>query len=545
VITLALALAVQTVAARPPNAPQNPSCLRAVVPPGGVAFVNVAVVPMDGERLLLNRTVLVRGCRIEQVGHRDSVRVPDEFVKVVGGDNAFLMPGLVEAHTHLRYTEDLTLYLARGVTTVRNMIGGPQHLAWRRDVRNGAFGPRIITAAGLPYSGADWSEDRVDRYVDSVKRDGFDFLKVQDPTTKRVYDALVRAARRNGLPIDGHIPTEVGLGGVLRTHQRTLEHTEQFIYHWFYDDYDSRRISNLAALLKRSGVAHTPTLEVIHSWVDVVASRETLLGRPETQYVHPETFAFWNTFSRSTSIENRTIAWFQPRILRELAAAGVPLLVGTDAYMIGLVGGWGVVREMEAMHAAGLSNYEVLRAATATPAEVLAYDAGVIAPGRLADMILIDGNPLQDLAAVTNLRGVMTDGTWHPSAELERRLDDIVRRYRSGQMLVRLALHGQTVDAASTQRAMRDAGDSTRLDVGLLTYVASILRQRGQNDDAIRMYTVALSEDSTSAAAYEGMARAHLSASRPAEAKAALERALRFDTRRESARQLLNGLRPQ
>lgn len=500
---------------------------------------------MDGEHVLLNRTVLVRGCRIEQVGHRDSVRVPDDFAKVVGGDDAFLMPGLVEAHAHLRYTEDLTLYLARGVTTVRNMIGGPQHLAWKREVRSGAFGPRIITAAGLPYNGANWTEDQVDRYVDSVKRDGFDFLKVQDPTTKRVYDALVRAARRNGLPIDGHIPTEVGLAGVLQAHQRTIEHTEQFVYHWFYDDYDARRIANLAALLKRSGVAHTPTLEVIQSWVDVVDSRASLLGRPEIQYVHPETFAFWNTFYRSSSFENRTIAWFQARILRAVAAAGVPLLVGTDAYMIGLVGGWGVVREMEAMHNAGLSNYEVLRAATATPAEVLGYDAGVIAPGRLADVILIEGNPLQDLAAVTRLRGVMTDGVWHSNMELERRLDDVAGRYRSGQAIVRLALHGQTVDAANSQRAMREAGDSTRPDVGLLNYVASILRQRGQTDDAIRMYAAALSEDSTSAAAYEGIARSHLSAIRPAEARAALERAIRFDPRRESAKQLLNGLRPQ
>jgi tetratricopeptide (TPR) repeat protein len=160
-------------------------------------------------------------------------------------------------------------------------------------------------------------------------------------------------------------------------------------------------------------------------------------------------------------------------------------------------------------------------------------------------MILIEGNPLQDLSAVTKLRGVMTDGAWHPRAELERRLDDVAGQYRSGQTIVRLALHGQTVDAATKQSAMREAGDSTRPDVGLLNYVASILRQRGQADDAIRMYTAALAEDSTSAAAYEGIARSHLSAMRPAEARAALERAIRFDPRRESAKQLLNSLRSQ
>jgi imidazolonepropionase-like amidohydrolase len=523
---------------------QDTSCLNRSARPGaGHAFVDVNVIPMDRERVLLSRTVLVTGCRITAIGHRDSVQVPTGYTRIQAGDDLFLMPGLVDAHTHLRYDNDIELYLTGGVTTVRNMSGDDRHITWKQHVRSGGFGPRIITAPGTPYDN-QWSADRIRAFVDSVRTRGFDFLKVFDGTPAPVYRALVEHGRRAGLPIAGHIPTQVGFDSVLATGQRTIEHAEQIVYRRFGADYDATRIGAVVNQLKASGVGLTPTLSVIQSWVAVVDSPTVLVMRPETRWLHPETYAYWHTFSRASSFENRMLERFQRRLVKDMSDAGVPILAGTDALMVGLMGPWGLLRELRALQDAGLSSYDVLRSATSTPATVLGYKAGVIVPGNLADLILVRGNPLEDLNALSKLEGVMMDGVWHPAVELERRQSRIANAYRSGNEFVRLSLRGALGEGLALQRALRQAGDSSRLDATMIAYVASILRQRGRNDEALRVYDLALEESPGSAAVHEGIARTHLAAGRVTEAIAALNRALQEAPNRQSARNLLALLRP-
>jgi hypothetical protein len=510
---------------------------------GGTAFIDVTVVPMDRERLLQKRTVLVHGCRIEAIGHRDSVEVPLEYERIVGGDDVFLLPGLVDAHTHLRYDGDLVLYAAGGVTTVRNMEGSPAHLRWKQQVREGAFGPRILTAGPTEYARAETLEE-VTRAVDSMTSAGFDFVKVFDPLASRTYEWLIAATDRAGLPVAGHIPRAIGARKVLeqRSHQ-TIEHAEQFVYHWFYDDLDWTRIPELVAQVKRSGAAVTPTLEVIHSWIGVVESLDSLLSRPETRWLHPETYAYWHTFERGSSFENRLIAGFQQDIVLELARQGAPLLLGTDVYMVGLNGPWALRREMRRMREAGLSPYEVLRAATATPAAVFGYDAGTILEGQLADLLLVRGNPLRDLSVLDEIEGVMLDGAWHPGAELASRLDSIEAAYAAGNAFVNAALGGQVDRAVARHRELKSAEDDRRAAPSIISYVASILRRNGRYDDAIALYQLALEEDSAMASAHEGIARTYLAVGRIPDAVAALERALEIEPGRAQARELLAQLR--
>lgn len=105
----------------------------------GFALVDVTVLPMDGERVLRHQTIVGRDDRIVVVGPKDSVSVPVVYRRLEFDDDITVMPGLVDAHTQLRYDLDLPLYLAGGVTTVRNMNGGPEHLAWKRAVERGSF----------------------------------------------------------------------------------------------------------------------------------------------------------------------------------------------------------------------------------------------------------------------------------------------------------------------------------------------------------------------------------------------------------------------
>jgi tetratricopeptide (TPR) repeat protein len=193
---------------------------------------------------------------------------------------------------------------------------------------------------------------------------------------------------------------------------------------------------------------------------------------------------------------------------------------------------------------AGLTAFEVLRAATATPAAVFGYEAGTVAAGRLADLLVVRGNPLEDLAALERIDGVMLDGIWHPAGELSSRLDSLEAAYRPGNALVADALGRRVAVAVEGHRALKVAGDATRADPDLISYVASILRGWGRLDDALLMYGLALEENPESASANEGMARTHLARGRVPEAIDRLERALAADPSRESARALLEELRP-
>lgn len=506
----------------------------------GTAFVDVTVIPMDRERLLTKRTVLVRGCRIQAIGHRDSLGVPAGYRRIPGGDDIFLLPGLVDAHTHLRYDGDLTLYLAGGVTTVRNMDGSPRHLAWKEQIRRGLFGPRVFTAGPTgAYHGVK-TRAEVERAIDSLANAGYDFVKVFDPLPADNYRWVLDAAKRANLPVAGHIPRALGAQSVLQLgRQATIEHAEQFVYHWFNDDPDRTRLDELVKQVKAAGTAVTPTLEVIHSWVAVSDSPASLLARPETRWLHPETFAYWHTFARGSSFENRIIADFQQQIVQEFARAAVPLMTGTDAYMAGLIGPWALRREMYRMYAAGLTRFQVLRAATATPAAVLGHDTGIVAQGRWADLLLVRGNPLWDLDALSRIQGVMLDGVWHDGEALAARLDSLASEYRAGNAFVAAALARRVGPAITEHRVRRAKGDSSRTDAGVIAYVGSILRQWGRLDDAISVYDLAVEEDPRSASAHEGMARAFLAQGNVRDAIARLQRALEIDPSRQMARSLL------
>jgi imidazolonepropionase-like amidohydrolase len=509
----------------------------------GTAFVDVTVIPMDRETLLQKQTVLVRGCRIEVMGHRDSVAIPAGYEQIVGGDDIYLVPGLVESHTHLRYDGDLTLYLSEGVTTVRNMEGSATHLRWKEEVRAGLFGPRILTAGPTTYAGSETAEE-VRRAVDSIAVAGYDFLKVFDPLPRQTFEWLLDAAGGAGIPVAGHIPREVGARAVLelQSHQ-TIEHAEQFVYHWFYNDLDATRIPELVEQVKQSGAAVTPTLEVVHSWISVADAPGSLLTRAETNWLHPETYAYWHTFARGSSFENRLIAEFQNKVIEELVRQDVPLLVGSDTYMLGLNGPWALRREMGRMQEAGLSTFQVLRAATATPAGILGYDAGTVTEGRLADLLLVRGNPLQDLSALDAIEGVMLDGIWHPRDDLVARIAAVEAAYRPGNAFVEAALSRNVDRAIAAHRALRASGNDQRTDPEVIEYVASILGQNGRLEDALLVFELALEESEESASAHEGTARTLLALGRVAEAVARLEDALEIDPERSGARALLAQLR--
>lgn len=420
--------------------------------PGGegtTAFVHVTVVPLDIQRLVPDQTILVRDGRITAMGPSAGVAVP-AGARVIDGRGKYLMPGLADMHTHLALEEDLLLYLARGVTTVRNMWGTPLHLEWRDRIKRGQMiGPTIITAGPIvdgdppAHDGslvALTAED-AERAVALQKQAGYDFIKVYTRLPLPAYQRLVVAAREAGMPVAGHVPRAVGLSGVLDARQASIEHLTGFLdalqaesspVRGKFDResldkrinfVDEAMLPTLAEEVRERGVFSCPTRIVINE-IAPAEARERL-GRQEMRYLKPLYPAMWDPGPRpdptpeALANMQRSNA-LNDRIIRALRDAGAPLLVGTDTGNPFVVPGFSMHEELELLVRAGLTPYEALRAATRGAAELLRVtgDVGSVAVGQRADLLLVSGNPLADVAHVRRLSGVMARGRWFSEGDL-------------------------------------------------------------------------------------------------------------------------------
>ena len=424
--------------------------------PRDIAFVNVNVVPMDRERVLLDQTVIIKDGRIAEIGPSAKVKVPKEALTVDGKSKLYLMPGLADMHTHLRYESDLALYVASGVTTVRNMRGTPRHLEWRGKVEKGELlGPRIYTTGPIlsgPRSGFQEinTKEEAIKAVTEQKKAGYDAIKVYDQLPREAYDGVIAAAKQEGLPVFGHAPSAVGIEGVLKAGQASIEHAEQYVYHFYGDEYNDfeakkipeieKKVPEIAKATREAGTWVCPTLGTIENFILQVDDLEKLLARPELKYTHPETLAWWRTQQKDSSEINKVIDRFQASLVRAFRDAGVRMLAGTDMYAIGFVPGFSLHRELQSLVKAGLTPYQALETATRNPGELMKGNFGTVSVGQAADLILVDGNPLKDVSNVAQLKGVMVRGRWLPETELHQMLGKIETSFAKGQQFISLIL---------------------------------------------------------------------------------------------------------
>ncbi len=431
---------------------------------GVVAFVNVSVVPMDRERLIENQTVVVRDGRIVEVGPAAKAKVPPGAT-LVEGRGKFLMPGLADMHAHLfpgdgtandLAAQQLILYLANGVTTVRNMIGAPAHVVLRERIREGKLlGPTLYTA-GPPLTGnVAVSPEVAARMVESQKQAGYDLLKVHEGLKPEVYESIVAAARKAGIPFAGHVTATVGLKRALAARQATVEHLDGYLQALVPEDspvppppsqvvlgpvldrVDESRLPALAKATRDAGVYNTPTLALFK--IVVSADEPSEFAKwPELRYVPAkmrEGFMKQKGGIRMEEVpeaERRRYVELRNHVVKALYDAGAKLLVGPDSPQLFLVPGFATHREMEAMAEAGLTPFAVLQAATRNAAEYLgtSNEVGTVEAGKRADLLLLDANPLQAVADTRRVAGVMVRGRWLPRAELDGMLEEIAAANR-------------------------------------------------------------------------------------------------------------------
>jgi len=379
---------------------------------------------------------------ISQIGPSESVQVPAGATVIDGEEKVYLMPGLTDMHTHLRYETDLQLYLANGVTLVRSMNGRPYHIEWRDKVAHGQLlGPDIVTAGPILGRASNGhvdliTEDDGVREVDKEKAEGYDFIKVYDELPKAAYLGVVKEARRVGMPVAGHVNRDLALEGVLDNHQASVEHAEQIVYHFFGHDYDESKIPYIASRFKEAGSYLVPTAQTIPDLAQLYENKKVVLDRPEVKYVQPETLLYWASVRKDSSAENRALDTFQGKIINGFEKAGVPMLTGTDSYLFGAVMGFSLHREFKRLSAAGLTNYQILEMSTKNAGEYLHRDLGTIRVGARANLLLVDGDPTADLEVLSHPYGVFVQNQWLPRVKLEVMLADIAKDFEAGQRFI-------------------------------------------------------------------------------------------------------------
>lgn len=408
-----------------------------------IAFVDVAVVPMDSDRVAEHQTVVVSGDRIVQVGPNAAVTVPPN-ARRIEGRGRYLIPGLAEMHGHnpplgssQDYIENVYfLFLANGVTAVRGMLGWPGQLELRDRVRRGEIlGPNLYLA-GPSFNGTNaQSPAQAEARVRQQKAEGWDLLKVHPGLKREVYDAMARTADEVGIRFAGHIPADVGLAHAIERRQETVDHLDGYIEHLAADTapVDRAKLADIVKITRETGTWVVPTM-VLWETIIGAASLEEMLAHPENKYMPRAEVQRWKTvYERRTGNPNfnraraAQIAANRPVVLKALSDGGVKILFGTDSPQEFSVPGFSIHREMKAMAAAGMTPYEILRSATRNVGEYFkAKDAfGTIAAGQRADLVLLTANPLADIGNVARRAGVMIRGRWLPEAEIQARLAKI------------------------------------------------------------------------------------------------------------------------
>ncbi len=397
-----------------------------------VAIVNVAVLPMDSDRVLRGQTVVLQDGVITQLGPATRITIPSGAGQI-DGTGKYLIPGLVDVHIHLSSNPEdeqrrlLRLFLSQGVTTVLNLRGTPQLLELREKVATGrVLGPRIYTVG--PYVNEPFvtTPDEVERAVVEQQRAGYDFVKLHGDLSLEAYRRLMSVARRVGIRVIGHAPRNLGVEVMFEERQYAVAHGEEFLYDRQNRSTDASlpdvraRIPEFAQGMADARIWLMPNLTAYKAIAGQIWNLDSMLARPEMRYLPRSVREGWgpatNPYTRRfpPSFYPGIMARYKviEELVRAFQASGVPMLVGTDAMNAGVVPGFSTHDELADLVAAGLSPYQALRAATANAAEFFGTTdrSGTIAVGKAADLVLLDANPLGDIKNSRRIAAVILHG---------------------------------------------------------------------------------------------------------------------------------------
>lgn len=437
-----------------------------------IAITNTSVLDLNSGDVLTNQTVLIDNKKILSVGAPNAIELPANVIEV-DGRNRYVMPSLWDMHTHIYKVTpllDLPLYIAYGVTNVRDMTSCPKKgdpfascpedfKRWTRAAIDGRLvGPRVQGIAswqlngpgihdymkGLPEFFGTATPDQARAFA-RYYAGKVDALKVYNYIPRDAYFALVDEAGKLGLDVVGHRPHSVSAIEAAQS-QKSIEHA-RFILHesfpgahelresvargaWtenrrqMLDEHDPDMANEIFSAMKAAGTWYVPTH--LTRRVDAYGEQPIILNDPMLRYLHPLMKWQWledvnKVIDEDPSPEARqTYRDFYHKGLEltgQAHRAGVKVLVGTDYIVAGVT----VHDELEQLTMAGLTPLEALRAATVLPAEYfgLQDEYGLIEKGMNADLLLLNKNPLENIRNSRQIEAVIFNGNLYDKASLD------------------------------------------------------------------------------------------------------------------------------
>lgn len=442
-----------------------------------MAITHVSVIDVAAGELKSDYTVVVNGNRITYAGPAAAARVPPG-TQVIDGRGKFLMPGLWDMHIHgfVYVFSDFAgpLMIANGVTGARDMgYYIDTTLRWKQAIAAGnEVGPRLVVGARVdgPVNKARFvshvvtEEDGV-RAVDTLSRKKdraprADFIKTYSWVPRAAYFGIAREAAKIGIPFAGHVPYSVSVVEASNAGQRSIEHEDDLMRACTSKDsvlrstfgdtaafkapdqlelirsqarlirssQDPARCKSVIATLARNHTWVTPTLVVYQPYAHAFDSAST---HPEwSKYVPGLVQGGWLKRAGGVTPADSMVvrSYFSLDRTRELRDAGVKLLAGTDMPQAFVYPGFSLHQELELLVQSGLSPAEALRTATYNPAEYLgALDSlGTVTKGKLADLLLLDANPLSDIRNTRRISAVIANGRVYDASARARLLEHVI-----------------------------------------------------------------------------------------------------------------------
>lgn len=433
-----------------------------------VVITDVNIVDVQTGEIRTDQIVIIEKNRITSTGPRRSTRYPHN-ASSINAKGGYLIPGLWDMHVHLVFGDwfplaeeiSLPLFVANGVTGVRDMGSELQTVQeWRNEIeRDRLIGPRIVTSGPMldgpkprfPSSIAIATPEDGRRAVDDLQLRGVDFIKLQSLIPREAVFAIAEEARKQGIPFEGHVPDSVRATEMSAAGMHSFEHLigifegsspfeDEFLKGGksesrFLAGYDPQRATALAAILAKNQTWQCPTLvwERGGNLLDTTDFTRDARGKYVPAYWKEKT---WRQFTAEVMAgygedapeARRKFIDKELEVVQLLHKAGVPFLAGTDTPPgVFVFPGFSLHEEMQRFVAAGFTPLEALQTATLNPARFLHMEGqlGTVEKGKLADLVLLDANPLEDIRNTQKIAAVIANGRCFSRNDLQKMLQQV------------------------------------------------------------------------------------------------------------------------
>lgn len=422
-----------------------------------IVIKNVTVITMDSSNTIINNaSIVIEGNRI----HAINGIIPQKAT-IIDGTGKWLIPGLIDMHVHIPtdggpfgpklptqgatlfmdIQNYMTLYNANGVTTIFDLGSRAEHFGQRNEIGKGqVVGPRMALAAMI--DGGKGQGRRANNAEDGrqavriAKADGYEFIKVYSELNIETFNAIIDEANKQGLKTIGHIPEafQGKLKNAFVPHFGMIAHAEELAKHAV--KFNEIEAKEMAEMLKKNDTWLCPTLITMEWILKQVRSLDDTKALPTLKYVHPLLQSKWLTANKynswsdaETIVKFENMVKFNNYLVKACKQLGVPIVAGTDAGTSSVVPGFTMHDELELFVAAGLTPQEALASATRLSANWLGIESmvGTIEKDKLADMILLEANPFDNIKNTRTISGVFINGKYIDKQKIDTALSELAK----------------------------------------------------------------------------------------------------------------------